>query len=118
MTREMAELQTLAEHARQEPPREALGAGAQAHAVADGDDDLSGLDGDDYLAQPMPSSAAANGGGGAANGHGGERAPLRFTPASDGGLNLEALDGLDLDGLLARLEAEKEAEGAAGMGHR
>jgi len=91
VTREMAELQNLAKYA------------SHAHAAAiDGDDDLrdddlSTLDGDEH--RPMSSYSGAA-----------MRAPLRFTPAPANGLNLEALDGLDLDGLLARLEAEKHRE--------
>lgn len=96
VTREMAELQNLAKYA------------SHAHAAAiDGDDDLrdddlrdddlSTLDGDEHRPVSSYSGAAM-------------RAPLRFTPAPANGLNLEALDGLDLDGLLARLEAEKHRE--------
>ena len=91
VTREMAELQDLAKYT------------SHAHAAAiDGDDDLrdddlSTLDGDEHRPVSSYSGAAM-------------RAPLRFTPAPANGLNLEALDGLDLDGLLARLEAEKHRE--------
>ena len=51
-------------------------------------------------------TAAADGSAGGA----GASQPLRFAPAT-GGVNLEAaLDGLDIDGMLARLEAEHEAQ--------
>jgi hypothetical protein len=51
-------------------------------------------------------TAAADGSAGGAGGS----QPLRFAPAT-GGVNLEAaLDGLDIDGMLARLEAEHEAQ--------
>ena len=94
--REMAELQSLAQQCHSSgvassapPPQPQL----------------------DMTASALASAMAETGGGG------GDRQPLRFNPATRGGVNLEAaLDGLDIDGLLERLEAE-QAQNGHGNGH-
>ena len=96
MTREMGELQSLAQRCHSQPRA----------ALCDGDDERDGPP----LGQGAQRTNEDASGGAGANGGATVRAPLQVTPATTKGrdaFNLEAaLDGLDLDGLLQRLESE------------